>query len=144
MADATEAQIGSQSTLAYWGGSPVAWTNLGPIRSITGIGVTRTEKESTTLESTGIERIGGLPDGKQVTITFTTANGNHDVIEAFVNDGDPIDLRVVIPPPLDKTRYFTIQPLDYDEGDISPDDLLEMTLMGRITGGAPTATPSHP
>lgn len=144
MADSTNSQIGAGVTIAYWGGSPVAWTDLGPIRNASGIGVTRTEKESTTLDSVAIERIGGLPDGKQVTITFTTASSNHDIVEAMVNDGDPVDLRVTWPAPLSKTRYFTIVPLDFDEGDISPDDLLEMALMGRITGGAPTAVASHP
>lgn len=144
MADETNAQTGSGVTLAYWGGSPPAWQDLGPIRNAQGIGVTRSEIEANTLDSQAFDYISGLRQGKQVTITFTTSADNHDLIEGFVNDGDNLDLRVVAPAPLSKTRYFTIKPLDYDEGTIAPNTLLEMTLMGRMTGGVPTATPSHP
>lgn len=141
MADATLAQIGSQVTLSsYNDDSPPVFTNLGPIRSIAGIGVARPEVESTTLDSLAVERIGGLPDGKQVTIVFTMATSNLTVIEGFVNDGDPVNLRVTFPAPLSTSRYFTIAPLDFDYGTIQPSGLVEITLIGRISGPI-TTTP---
>lgn len=142
MADSTLAQTGSAVTLHYAVGSPIVWTNLGPIRSIAGIGQSRPEVDSTTLDSTAVERIGGLPDGKQVTVVFTTATSNHDLIEGFVTAGTPIQLRVVFPTPVTETRYFYMVPLDYDRGSITPGGLMETTLMGRITGSiSATALP---
>jgi hypothetical protein len=143
MADSTNSQIGSGVTLAYWGGSPATYTDLGPVRSINGIGVTNPEVDSTTLSSSIEETIAGLPKGKTVTIVFTTSNANHDVVEAFATAKAPVQLRVAFPAPLTKTRYFTITPLDFDEGTITPSGLLEMTLQGRITGTAPTAVNPH-
>lgn len=138
MADATLAQTGSAATLHYAVGSPIVWTNLGPIRSISGIGASRSEVDSTTLDSTAVERIGGLPDGKQVSIVFTTATSNHDLIEGFVTAGTTIQLRIVFPAPLTETRYFYVVPLDYDRGTIAPGQLQETTFMGRITGSIST------
>lgn len=135
MANNTNSQIGSQVALAYGNGaSPQVYTSLGPVRSIAGIGLTRPEVDSTTLDSTAVERIGGLQDGKQVTIVFTAANANAQLIKGFVDAGTAIRLRVTFPSPLNESRYFNIIPLDYDHGTITASGLLELTLMGRITG----------
>lgn len=134
MANSNFAQTGTQVTLHYAVGSPIVWTTLGKIRSIAGVGMGRPEVDSTTLDSTAVERIGGLPDGKTVTIVFTTATDSHDLIESLVTTGTAIQLRLVFPAPVTETRYFYITPLDYDRGSITPDGLMETTMMGRITG----------
>lgn len=134
MADSTLAQIGAGVTLHYAVGSPIVWTPLGPVRSVAGVGSARSEVDSTTLDSLAVERIGGLPDGKQTTIVFAAATSNMDLIEGFVTAGTPIRLRIVAPAPLSETRYFNFVPLDWDLGSITPNGLVEITLMGRITG----------
>lgn len=147
MAGTTNAQIGAGVTLSYWDTavSPDAFTALGQIRSISGVGVGKPEVDSTTLESAAVERISGLPDGKQVSIVFTSgaSNGNLDLIRGWVNGTTNIDLKLAIPAPATETLYFTLVPLDYDLGSIEPSGLIEMTLMGRITGTV-SATSSHP
>lgn len=138
MADATLAQTGSAVTAHYAVGSPIVWTNLGPVRSINGIGASRSEVDSTTLDSLAVERIGGLPDGKQVTIVLTTATSNFDLIEGWITAGTPVQFRFVFPTPLTETRYVYLVPLDYDRGTIVAGGLQETTFMGRITGSIST------
>jgi hypothetical protein len=143
MADSTNAQIGSLVTLDYWAvvESPPAYSPLGKVRSIAGVGVNAPEVESTTLDSTGVDRIAGLEDGKQVTIVLTTTAASLAVAEA--NHKLPMDLRLLIPAPTSRTRYFTIILLDYDLGTITASGLMELTLQGRITGGRPTPQDPH-
>lgn len=145
MADATLAQIGSETTLSYWNlaASPDAWVDLGPIRTISGVGVERPEVESTTLDSTSVERIGGLRDGKEMTITFTAATTSMLLIISFVDDGDPLDLKLTFPAPLSDSLYLTITPLSYEFSEIGPSDLIEIELGGRITGDI-TDIATHP
>lgn len=146
MADETNAQIGAGTTLSYWDTdvSPDAYTPLGPIRNIQGVGVDRPEVDSTTLDSTAVERIGGLPDGKEVTITFTTGSSNDilDDIRAFVDAAAALDLKLALAAPASETLYFSIIPLGYDLGTIAPNDLIEVTMRGRITGDI-SATDPH-
>jgi hypothetical protein len=145
MADATLAQIGSETTLSYWNvaASPDAWASLGPIRTISGVGVERPEVESTTLDSTSVERIGGLRDGKEVTVTFTAATTSMLLIISFVDDGDPLDLKLTFPTPLNDSLYLTLTPLSYEFSEIGPSDLIEIELGGRITGDI-TDVATHP
>jgi hypothetical protein len=148
MATSTNAQIGAGVVLSYWdtvASSPAAFAVLGKIRSIAGIGVNKPEVDSTTLDSTAVERIGGLPDGKQVTIVLTTGatNTTMDLIEGWVNGTTAIDFKLAIPSPATETRYFSLILLDWDLGTISPSNLVEVTLQGRITGSV-SSTNSHP
>jgi hypothetical protein len=146
MADSTNAQIGATVDLYYWDTSvsPDAYTALGQIRSISGIGVDKPEVDSTTLDSTAVERIGGLPDGKQASIVFTSgvSNGNLDKIRGWVAGTSEVDLKLVIGAPATETLYFSIIPLGYDLGTIQPNNLIEVTLTGRITGDI-VATDPH-
>lgn len=147
MADSTTAQIGATVDLAFWDTSlsPDAWTDLGQIRSINGVGVTKSEVDSTTLDSTAVERIGGLPDGDQVTIVFTTgaANTHVDQIIAWVDGTSEVDYKITLGTPATEVLYWSLIPLHYDLGTIQPSNLVEISLQGRITGGI-SATPSHP
>lgn len=147
MADSTTAQIGATVDLAYWNTalSPDAWSDLGQIRSINGVGVTKPEIDSTTLDSTAVQYIGGLQDGDNCTVVFTTgaANTNIDRIKGWVDGTTGIDFRITINAPATETLYFSITPLHYDFGNIQPNNLLEMSFSGRISGGI-SATPSHP
>jgi hypothetical protein len=134
MADQTKAQIGSGVELAYWSGT--AWTTLGNIRSINGIGVARTEVDSTTLEDAAVNRIPGIRDGKQVTITFTTGapNGTITLVSGWVDTSTDIDYRLTLPAPASEVRYFTLVPMDYTFSAIDANKLIEMSFVGRITG----------
>ena len=148
MADSTTAQIGATVDLAYWDtvvASPPAWADLGQIRSIAGVGVTKPEVDSTTLDSTSVERISGLSDGDQVTIVFTTGatNTNIDRIKGWVDGTSEVDYKLTINSPATETLYFSIIPLHYDFGTIQPSNLVEISFQGRVTGGI-SATPSHP
>lgn len=134
MANATKAQIGSQITVDYAVGSPITWTSINPIRSVSGLGLKRGETDSTTLDSLAVERIGALPDGQEFTLVCTTAASNIDQLEDFVISGAPIQLRVTFPSPLTKVRYFYIVPLGFDHGTLTPSGLVEITINGRITG----------
>lgn len=146
MADSTNAQIGVTATLSYWNtaASPDAWAELGQIRQITGIGVTKAEVDSTTLDSDAVEYIGGLASGDQVSITLTSgsANGNLDLITGWVDGTTEIDFKIALAAPATETRYFSLTPLHYDFGTIAPSGLIEPVFSGRITGGI-SATPSH-
>lgn len=145
MADSSNAQIGSQVALSYWNtlASPPAYAAIGQVRSVGGIGVNKPEVESTDLDSEGVERIGGLPDGKEVSIVVTTNATNLPLVEGWVDGDEAIDLKVQIPSPTNKTRYFSILPLDYEHSAITPSGLMELTLKGRITGGSPSQTNPH-
>lgn len=145
MADSNNAQIGSQVTLQYWNtsASPDVWATLGKVRQIQGIGTEKPEVDSTTLDSTAVERIGGLPDGKQVTVTLTTTAAVMAILEGFTAGTDNIDFKIFFPSPINLTRYFTLTPLGYDHGTVQPSGLLEISLMGRISGSI-SGTPSHP
>lgn len=142
MADRNNAQIGAGVQLLYWDEvtSPNVYSALGKVRSINGIGVSRPEVGSTTLESTAEERIAGLPDGKQVTIVLTTTGPAIELVELF-RDLDVVDLKLVIPAPATKTRYFSIVPLDDDLGTITANALQEITIQGRITGAIASTDP---
>ncbi len=146
MADSTTAQIGATVDLAFWDTavSPDAWADLGQVRSINGVGVTKQEVDSTTLDSTAVERIGGLPDGDEVTITFTTGatNTHIDRTLGWANGTTSIDFKLTINAPATETLYFSVFPLHMGIPTIQPNDLLEIEFSGRITGGL-SATPSH-
>jgi len=146
MADVTNAQIGATVDLHYWNtaASPDAYAALGQIRSISGIGVDKPEVDSTTLDSTSMEYISGLANGKQASIVFTTgaANGNLDLIRGWVDGSDNIDYKIVLNAPATETLFFTLTPLGYDLGTIQPNNLIEVTLTGRITGDI-VATDPH-
>lgn len=144
-ADSTNAQIGSLSSLFYWNAtaSPAAYQTLGKVRSIQGVGVNKTEVDSTTLDSTGVDRIGGLPDGKQITIVLTLTAASLLLVEGFLNSTASIDLKLTTPAPSSTSRYFSMLPLDYDRGTMTASGLLEITLQGRMTGAAPSGSGTH-
>lgn len=147
MADSTTAQIGATVDLDYWNTavSPDAWASLGQIRSIAGVGSTKPEVDSTTLDSTAVERISGLPDGDSVTIVFTTGatNTNVDRIIGWQQGTAEIDFKLTLGSPATEVLYFSLIPLHFDFGTIQPSNLVEVTFTGRITGDI-SATPSHP
>jgi hypothetical protein len=144
-ADSTEAQIGAGVAVAYWDvtQSPDAYTTIGNIRTVAGIGAMNPEVDSTTLDSPGVERIGGLSDGKEVTIVMVNNAANLLLVEAWIAAKAVLDVRVTKPAPSSNVRYFSVLSLDYDEGTISPQGLLEINFKTRITGGNPSPTDPH-
>lgn len=145
MADSTTAQIGATVDLAFWdtSQSPDAYTDLGQVRSIAGVGSTKPEVDSTTLDSTAVERISGLPDGDSVTIVFTTGatNTNLDRIRGWQSGSSEVDYKLTLGAPATEILYFSLIPLHFDLGTIQPSNLVEVTFQGRITGSISSTDP---
>lgn len=144
MADSTKAQIGSRTTLSYFNTavSPAVWATIGNVKSFGDIGSDRPEVDSTDLDSLAVERIGGLPDGKEVSITAMGNSTTMALFETLYNSGATVDFRETFPAPLSTSRYFSLFPLGNSQSTITPSGLVEVTLRGRITGAIVTA-PTH-
>lgn len=146
MANTTNAQIGITVDLAYWNTavSPDAWADLGQIRSVSGIGITRPRVNTTTLDSTAEDYIPGLQDGKEFSIVFTTGatNTNIDRLLTWGASADNIDFKLTINAPATETLYFSGASIAWEIPTISPGALVEITATGQITGSI-SATPSH-
>jgi hypothetical protein len=145
MANSSNASIGSLVQLWYWNTvpSPDVWAQLGNIRGTGDYGTTKSQVDSTTLDSTAVERIGGLPDGEEFTVTFTTTSTIMTLLKLWIAGTANIDVKVIYPSPISTTDYFTITPLGMKQSGIQPSNLLEITLTARISG-AISVTPSHP
>lgn len=146
MADSTNAQIGSKSTLAYWNTalSPDAWSLIPNITVMGAIGASKPEVIATDLDSDQVDRISGLRDGDEFTFTCVDNVTTIAIIEGFFNASPPVnvDFRVTRPAPASRTRYFTVAPLGISEGETTPDGLQTLMFRGRITRNS-SATPSH-
>lgn len=145
MANSLTAQIGATVDLAYWDTavSPDAWADLGQIRQINGFGATAQEVDSTTLDSTAVERIAGLDDGDAITITFTTGATNTNIDRVQTWKGSTVDFKLTLGTPATEVLYFSVTGLHFGIPTITPNALLEVEFQGRITGSI-SATPSHP
>ena len=98
MADTTEATIGAGTELAFYDteASPVDYTVVDSVRSITGPSQSKSEVDSTTLDSTAIERVSGLPDGEQITIVLADNAENKALIARWFGMAS-IDFRETYP-----------------------------------------------
>lgn len=136
MADSTNAQIGSQTQVWYWDTdlTPDAYVQIPNIRSFGPTGATKPEVDSTDLDSTGVQRIGGLQDGDEFPIVCVANATTAALLKEFFDEGDNIDLKVIYPSPLSITEYFQITPLHFEKGSITPSGLVECTLSSRISG----------
>lgn len=145
MATSANAQIGSQTTLSFWDTSlsPDAWVDYANIRSFGEVGADKPEVDSTDLESAGVERIGGLTDGKEISITAVCNTASLAQLEAQYNAAATLDYKMTFPAPMSTSRYFSFFPLGISFGTITPSGLVELTLRGRISGDI-SVTPSHP
>lgn len=136
MADSTNAQIGSQTKVYFWDTSlsPDGYTQIPNVRQFGPTGATKPEVDSTDLDSTGVERIGGLQDGDEFPITCVANAITSAMLKGFFDDGLNLDLKVIYPAPLSLTEYFSFTPLHFEKGTITPSGLVECTLQGRISG----------
>jgi hypothetical protein len=146
MADTTEATIGAGTELAFWDteASPDAYTVVDSVRSITGPSQSKSEVDSTTLDSTAIERISGLSDGEQITIVLAD-NAASKALCARWFAAASIDFRETYPEDIFspvQIDYYTVVPLKNDGGTTTPNNLKERTFTGRITGSV-TGTDPH-
>lgn len=145
-ATSANSQHGSLATLHFWDVSlsPDAWTKFGQVRRFGVLGVDRPEVDVTDLDSTGVERIGGLADGREITIEIYANTTTMPQIESLFSANATIDLKATFPAPLSLTRYFSIAPLGIDQpGQVEPNTPLMVSLRGRISGSI-SSTPSHP
>src|SRR5262245_2395380 len=136
MATSANAQIGSLTTLSFWDTdlTPDAWVAIANIRQFGEVGADKPEVDSTDLDSTGVERIGGLTDGKEISIVCVGNSTTLAQFEEFYNEGSTLDLKATFPTPLSTSRYFSLTPLGFSLGTITPSGLIEVTLRGRISG----------
>lgn len=134
-ADSTNAQIGAGTTLSYsTDASPVGYTAIPNIRSFGEIGSDRPETDSTDLDSEAIERIGGLPDGKEFTITAVANTVTEPLFEGFYDDGDNVHFKMTSPAPLSRSRYFDATPLGVNYGTVESSGLRVIISRWRISG----------
>jgi hypothetical protein len=142
-AGSSQAQIGAGVALSYWDtvNSPNAYASIGNVRSISNVGTKKTEVNSTTLDSTAEEFIGGLATGEEISITVTTTSAAMSLAELWTSGTSNKDLKLVWPSPASVTRYFSIAPLGFKHSDIQPSGLLEFTIMGRISGAITSVNP---
>lgn len=143
MADSTNAQIGSQTKLYFWDTSlsPDAYGQLVNVRQFGEIGSDSPEVDSTDLDSTGVQRIPGLPDGKEISILSVANSTTLPKIESIFDAGLNIDIKAVFPAPMSTTRYFAFTPLGFAINTVTPSGLIEVTLRGRISGSITTVDP---
>lgn len=148
MADANNAQIGSQVTFSIWDtvvSSPPAWVSLGKVRSIGGYGEDLPEVDSTTLDSLAVERISGLPDGTEMSVMCTFRPVTLALMEAIDAAKANVDARLVWPAAgvtPGTTRYFAVTPRGFTIPTITPSGLIELDAKFRRSSPAST-TPSH-
>lgn len=145
MATSSTAQTGSLTQLWYWNtaASPDAWARLTVIKSVGDIGQDRTEVEVSDLDSTAVERIGGLADGREITIEVYANSTTLPLMKTLFDGNVNIDLKIIIPTPAGITYYFTLTPLGVNlPGTVEPNAPLMASLRGRISGSIST-TPSH-
>jgi hypothetical protein len=145
MADKTKAQIGSKTKASFWKptASPPAYTDIGKVRRASGIGVELPEVESSTWDDEAEAFIPGLKRGKTVTIVMPDNAANRAIAETYFQEGALLDMKIEWPAPMSLTRYFPLQCLGYELGEITPGGLLEITMTGRMTSSPPSATDPH-
>ena len=124
-------------------GSKIYRTDVSPnvafdeITSVSGVGSTRPETEVTHLDSTGVERIGGLQDGNEVTIS---GNYIRDAqVDQFVTDVATAQTptrtyMVTVPTSPERTYSFTGVPLSWELGELTPSGAVTFSLGLRISG----------
>lgn len=145
MATSSTSQIGSLTTLHFWStaASPDAWVKFGQVKGFGTLGQDRSEVDVTDLDSTAVERIGGLADGREITIEIYANTTTLPQIEALFALNANVDMKATFPAPLTSVRYFTLTPLGIDQpGQVDPNTPLMATLRGRISGSI-SSTPSH-
>lgn len=135
MADSTKAQIGSKTVLSYWNaGTPPAYVPIANVAQFGEVGADKPEVDSTDLDSSGVERIGGLTDGKEITITCQANTITVPLIKQLYDDAQTITLKVQFPTPLAMTYFFGFIPLGFSLGTITPSGIVQVAMRGRISG----------
>lgn len=144
-ADQDNAQIGAGVEVYFWDNllsSPPAYVALGKYRQLTDIlGADIPEVNSTTLDSTEEEFIPSLPMGKEFSVVTTLTAASLANFEAIKNNGQNIDIKLVVPAPTSATRYFAATPRGFASGTTSPTGLQELTGNFRRSGPTTTVDP---
>lgn len=119
MVDKTKAFI-SGIFLELGVGSPATFTRICDATGVSGIGVTNTEEDSTTLCSNGVrEYIAGVSEGSQITIdnNYIISSAVRRQLMAAVTAKATVHLRLVVDPEndgdFDEEYYFDAAALSY-------------------------------
>lgn len=132
---ATEAMIGLNTTVKIGNGaSPNVFTSILEAKSVSNFGFSGNEVNATHFESpNGYEEfIGGLKTGDTITIR---GNGSRDALirtKVIWDAGSRVAMELNLPSTL-PDYDFTLQPLGWHLGEVTPGGLIEYELTGRIT-----------
>lgn len=139
MVDKTKAFIAG-IFLELGAGSPATWTRICDATGVSGIGVTNSEEDSTTLCSNGTrEYIAGVTEGASLTVdnNYIISSAVRRTLMAAVNQKATVKLRLVVDPEndgnLDEIYEFDAAALSYA---INPNATAKNTMAFtlRITG----------
>ena len=136
----TAAVIGAGAKIYNTTNSPEV--AFGEVTGISGLGATRPEVEATHLDSTGVERIGGLQDGNEITITGNYVRDSE--VDGFVTDVAATQVptrtyRIEVPTSPRRTYSFTGIPLSWSIDDLNPSGVVTFSLGLRISGSVTVA-----
>lgn len=133
---ATEGQI-AYLTLLKLGNdaSPQVFTTIAEVKSINGFGFTASEVNATHMESpNGYEEfVAGLKVGDVLTIRMNAIRANMIQTKTVWDAGLARDFELNLPSTL-PNYDFTMVPLGWHVGDLTPAGLVEVECTGRITG----------
>lgn len=132
----TQGMIGYGTTFKIGNGaSPNVFTSVLEVKSVNGFGFTGNEVNATHMESpNGYEEfVGGLKTGDTLTVR---GNGSRDALirtKVIWDAGTRVACELNLPSTL-PDYDFSLQPLAWHLGDVTPGGLVEYEIAGRITG----------
>ena len=136
---ATKAYKGSQTLLQVETGSPLAFTTVEEIRTISGLGVSNETLEVTHMLSLAKEYIPGLPDGIEMSFScnyIPDSPTQLDLIDA-VNTGLQKDFKYTTPPASSGggvAHAFTLAMLGWNLPTTNPNEPVLIEFRGKISG----------
>lgn len=115
------------------GSDPIVYTTIAEVLSIGAIGSTAGEVETTHLESTAKDYIGGLPDGGtlEFKVNYLASNTQQNALR----DGVGTTKNVQVLWSDTTTGTFALVILGFTRDETTPEGQLTATISGRISGG---------
>jgi len=139
----TGAVIGSQAKVYYWDllASPIGWTAYEEVTEFGDLSESRPEVDVTHLDSTSVERIGGLKDGDKFDMKQNFTANTYGTAKDQFDANDTLDIKVDFTPTgVSVTKYFKLVPLMCGVEKVTPKKEVSLKTSGRITGDVSDST----
>ncbi len=132
----TSAKLGSGAILALGSGaSPQVYTTVEEVLRISEVGQENPEVPVTHLQSTSVERIAGLKDGKTFDFTMNYIQGTQQqALRTAVLAGDTKHFKITWPFSPETTAVFDCVCLDFSTEETTSEVQVTAVFRGRITG----------